>query len=164
MMTSRRIRASMGNTRGGMGRRTVRALLVAGFLLIASALGFACEFTFSLTDSNGDTRTVVPGSTVMIESGASYVLTVRYSEDHGRCTVPPEDTMFLLDEEKWRASKDHLPLRLTQDPSWEDSEGGRTHETRLSFTALEEGEWTLEIVRECDRKEGYDESFVFLVS
>ncbi len=154
----------MGHTRGNRGRWTVRALLVAGFLLIGAGLSFACEFTFSLTDSNGDTRTVVPGNTVEIESGASYLLTVRYSEDHARCAVPPEDTMFLLDEEKWRASKDHLPLRLTQDPSWQDVGGDRTHESRLSFTAMEEGEWTLEIVRECDRKEGYDESFVFSVS
>ena len=78
--------------------------------------------------------------------------------------MPAEDTLFLLDDEKWKASKDNLPLQLEQDPNWEELDGGRSHEARLSFSAEDAGEWALEIIRECDRRGGYDEVLSFFVS
>ena len=93
----------------------------------------------------------------------AYSLVVRFKEDHNNCKVAPEVTLFLLDEEKWKSSKDYLPLQLAGSVNWSDI-NSRTHETELTFKAVKTGDWELEVIRECSKKEGYDEYLLFCVN
>jgi len=73
---------------------------------------------------------------------------VHFKEDHNNCKVAPEETLFLLDEEKWKSSKDYLPLQLAGSINWTDI-NSRTHETELTFKAVKIGDRELEVFREC---------------
>jgi len=103
---------------------------------------------------------VGPGGAVPLSQGAEYTLTVSYREDHRGCIVPPEDTLFLVQEERWKAGKDYLPLQLLKAQPWVDS--GRSQSTTLSFKASEAGTWGVQVVRECSRG-GYDQTLLFAV-
>lgn len=140
-----------------------RIVFALAMLLGASALpAIACEFAFSITDEGGVRRTITPGGTAAVIPGRIYTLSVEFIEDHGKCKLEPEDTDFLLNEEKWKPSKSHLPLLLLEDIRWlEESE--RTNTTNLRFEARQEGTWTLEIIRDCS-KGGYDEFITIAVS
>ena len=123
---------------------------------------FACEFTYTLTDPSGKQSRIIPGSTVPLIAGTTYTLTVVYKEDHNNCKVPAEDTLFLVEEERWRENKDYLALRLISSTGWSVT-ARRPHSAGVTFTAGKTGLWVMEIIRECDRG-GYKEKLLFSVS
>ena len=122
---------------------------------------FACEMVFHLTGPDASDVRVLPGSTIPLQLGAEYSLQVEFTEDHRNCSVPPEDTLFLLDGSKWKTSKTTLDLVLLQDIKWEEL--SRTlNSCTISFIADKSGPSVLQIIRDC-KKGGYDESFTFTV-
>jgi hypothetical protein len=131
------------------------------FLMFSAGAAFACDLRFSLQDQAGVVTELKPGDTVRLENGMSYTLHVVFREDHGRCLVTPEETIFLIDEEKWKAAKDYLPLILANPIVWR-AEDSRSYSTDLVFSAASEGAFELEIIRECS-KGGYEESILFIV-
>jgi hypothetical protein len=139
-----------------------KKIFIILILVFGAAGAFACQFTFSLISGDGSVQTIAPGRSVDLELAEVYTLKVSCEEDHGNCPVAAEDTIFLLEEEKWKAGKDYLPLILQENISWSDT-GGRSHLAELSFTAERAGIWELEIIRDCDRKEGYDEVLILSV-
>ncbi|MQY77233.1 MAG: hypothetical protein GH155_06340 [Spirochaeta sp.] len=140
----------------------VKKIFIILILIFGVAVAFACQLTFSLISGDGSVRNIVPGRRVDLELSESYTLKVTFEEDHGNCPLPAEETVFLLEEEKWKASKDYLPLILQENISWSDT-GSRSHVTELAFTAAQAGVWKLEIIRDCDKKEGYDENLIFSI-
>ena len=131
--------------------KPTRTAIVAGLLILLASATFACDLSFVLTDPNNSSRTVVPGKAVQLTEGEAYSLTVRFAEDHGNCPLAPQETVFLLEEEKWKSSKDYLPLKLSGGTVW-TSRGARDHETVLCFRAEQKGQWELEIIRDRTRR------------
>jgi hypothetical protein len=134
----------------------------AALLFAGAAAATACEFAFLLDGSDGVQRSITAGSTTDLALGGTYTLTVEFTEDHGNCKLEPEDTVFLLEEEKWKPTKDTLPLLLTGSVIWEQ-ETDRVNIAEISFQAVKEGRWELEIIRDCS-KGGYDEVLAFVVT
>jgi hypothetical protein len=136
--------------------------IVLFLLLILPAFGlFACEMVFYLSGPEFSNQKVLPGSTLSLEQGETYSMKIEFTEDHRNCTVPAEDTLFLLDGSKWKTSKTTLNLLLQQEINW--VENSRTlNTTILEFKADKSGLAVLQILRDC-RKGGYDEAFNFLV-
>lgn len=146
-----------------MRRSAVAALAVLlplAYLFLAAAPLAACEFTYTITGPGLSAARVVPGVPVSLVRDAQYTLTVSYREDHRNCIVPPEDTLFLLEEERWKTGKDYLPLQLLATEPWVDA--ARSHSTTLTFAASDPGTWSLDVLRECSRG-GYDQTLLFSV-
>ncbi len=140
----------------------MRTLIISIILLTSAAIISACEFTYTLTDSQDRSREISVDSPVMVTRGESYTLSLSYWEDHRSCKLGPEGTMFLLDGARWRVQRDTQPLILLSDVSW-DGSSSRTKTGTVRFTANTAGSWILEVLRICDR-EGYQGELVFLVS
>ena len=144
-------------------KKRVRILIIAGILLLFGAFSaVACKMNFKLIDENGTTQLVTPGRAVTLAEGEIYTLVVNFTEDHNNCKVDADETEFLLEEEKWKSSKDYLPLQLINSISWRDV-GKLSHVAELKFKASDIGRWELEIIRDCTKKDGYDEYFTFVV-
>jgi len=144
-------------------RRTVPALALLiplVYLFLAAAPLSACEFTYTISGPGLSAAKVIPGVPVTLTRDAEYTLSVSYREDHNNCLVPPEDTLFLVEEERWKTGKDYLPLELLQARPWTAS--GRSNATTLTFTASEAGTWPVQVIRECTRG-GYDQTLLFSV-
>jgi hypothetical protein len=131
-------------------------------LLTLPAFGlFACEMVFYLSGPEVSNQKVLPGSTLSLKQGELYSLKVEFTEDHRNCSIPAEDTLFLLDGSKWKPTKTSLNLLLLQETNWvENSKTLNT--TVLEFKADKSGLAVLQILRDC-KKGGYDEAFNFLV-
>ena len=129
-------------------------------MFLTASGAFACEFTYMLKGPDGSESRITPASKVTLEEGAQYTLSVSYREDHKHCIVAPQDTMFLVEDERWKSGKDYLPLQLVSAGSWVSD--GRSHTTSLTFTAAKPGDCALEIVRECTRG-GYTAALKFMV-
>lgn len=140
-----------------MARKIITAVCL---VLISAASASACDMSYFLKADDGRIDKVNPDNKIQLEKGSSYTLTVNFSENHGRCAVEADETVFLLNDEKWTESKDYMPLVLEKDFEWESS-GSKDHSAELSFTVKEKGKIYLEVIRECDRKEGYDEYLIF---
>ncbi len=138
-----------------------KLFITAALLLLFATGAFACEFTYMIRSSDGKSERVIPGRPAELESGESYTLTVSYREDHKNCIVAPEDTLFLVEEERWREGKDYLALTLVSSEGWKSD--GRSHEASFVFTASKQGEWPLEVIRECTRG-GYKATLLFRVA
>ena len=138
-----------------------KGVLIAVFILSATG-AYACEFAFTLISENGSTQRIQPGSEVELDLNNTYTLKVALVEDHRNCHLTPEDTDFLLEEEKWKTTKDYLPLQLLNDISW-TSRDHRHHKVEISFQTVISGTSSLEVLRDCDKKEGYDEFLHFVV-
>jgi hypothetical protein len=145
-------------------KETFRFFLPAIAILAVASASLACEFQFELTFPDGSVQSITPDREVDLKLGEQYALEVRFIPDHRRCETPPEATRYVLQEEKWKAGKDYLPLGLLSMSSWNESAESRSGawEQELRFAALIEGNWALEILRECT-KGGYDESLHFQV-
>ena len=132
------------------------------FLLIFLSIGaYACEMQFTLTTTGGTTVNIVPGRETSLSLGESYALQVDFTQDHKRCVTPVEETVYLVSEEKWKSTKDYLPLQLVEQGEWTSvSEGVWAQD--IQFEALQKGLWELEVVRDCP-KGGIDETLVFHV-
>lgn len=149
----------------GSARRTLPAAplvlpIVLAFLSLAAAPLAACEFTYTISGPGLSSVRVIPGVPVTLTTGAEYTLTVSYREDHGNCVVPAGDTLFLVEEERWKIGKDYLPLELLSATPWTDA--GRSHSTTMTFRAADPGSWAVQVVRECTRT-GYDQTLRFVV-
>jgi hypothetical protein len=145
-------------------RKMLLYLLPFAVLLTTLSAALACEFQFELTLPDGSVQRVTPDREVDLELGEMYTLEVQFIPDHRRCETPPQATLYLMQEEKWKVGKDHLPLGLLSMSSWSDSTAERSGawEQVLRFRASMEGNWSLEVLRECERG-GYDESLHFQV-
>ena len=141
--------------------RWQRTLIV--IFLLSTASVFACEFTFTLTNADGSSRNLRPGTDINLELNKTYTLKIALTEDHRNCKLSPEDTDFLLNEEKWKTTKDHLPLQLLDKISW-SSQDSRHHTVEFSFHTTVAETCELEVLRDCDKKEGYDEFIQFVVN
>jgi hypothetical protein len=137
-------------------------ILIAAFLLSTASV-FACEFSFTLINTDGSSRTIHPGTNIELEQDDTYTMKIALTEDHRKCQLAPEDTDFLLNEEKWKTSKDYLPLQLLNNISW-STQDSRHHTVEISFKASVSGTSALEVLRDCDKKEGYDEFFRFTIN
>lgn len=139
----------------------MKLALAAAIAVVPAAQALACEMAFRLTGPDGKEMRILPGSTVALQKGADYTLAVEFIEDHRNCVIPPEETLFMLDGEKWRANKTTQALVLRSAISW--TQNSKTLNTAvIPFTAGESGTAVLNISRVCP-KAGYDESFTFAV-
>ncbi len=140
-----------------------KRFFLIGLLLLALALPlFACEMEFRLSGPAMTDMRILPGSTIALEKGSSYTLQVIFTEDHRGCKISPEDTLFMLDKQKWRVDKSEQGVVLQSPIVWSTT-SKTTNETTLSFVASQEGQRILNIVRTCT-KGGYDEEIIFLVT
>ncbi len=130
-------------------------------VLMISTSALACEMHFHLISSDGTKLEIFPAKSVRLSQGETYTIEVQFIEDHNRCETSPEETVYLLEEEKWKESKDYLPLRLIERSEWIMS-SSHTWIQEITFNALEKGVFELEIVRDCP-KGGYDETITFKV-
>ncbi len=121
----------------------------------------ACEMEFRITGPTMEDMRILPGSTLALEKGASYFLQVIFSEDHRNCKIPPDETLFMLDKQKWRVDKTEQGIVLQSPIVW-NTEAKRTNEATISFVASQAGQRVLNICRICS-KGGYDEDIIFSV-
>jgi hypothetical protein len=141
-----------------VGRRVALTLILfAGAIPAAQA----CIFTYTLVGGDGAEVRIRPDEVVTLTEGASYRIDIAMREDHGVCRIEPEDTMFLLDEARWRANRDTQPFLLTSEIVWEKV-GSRSYTTSLSFVAIQSGDRRIDIIRECTRG-GSHETLLFEV-
>ncbi len=137
------------------------ALSLSAFFLLGASGAAACELSFKLIDETGVSRRILPGATVALDKFATYTLRIEFVEDHRNCLYEPEDTLFLLDDAKWRPQKDEQGLVLSAPIVWKVKT--RTLNTSdIVFSAAASGTYDLRIIRECS-KGGYDESIIFSV-
>ncbi len=141
---------------------TNKLFIISILLLISNGL-FACIINYEITDSNGNTTMVRPDRKIPLTLGEKYTLSVEYTQDHGKCDVAYDDTQFILDDEKWKSSKDYLSLQLLDSIEWLEN-APRAYVSEISFIAKSKGESFLEVIRDCDRKAGYDEILEFKVN
>ena len=135
------------------------AVLVTAFFIGTAAI--ACEMHFTVISKAGDAEEVRPGKEMRLDLGETYTMMVEFTEDHRSCTTPPEMTMYLLEEERWKEEKDYLPLDLKEQGEWEQVSPG-TWEQRLVFTTQNSGSTELEVIRDCP-KGGYYETLEFKI-
>lgn len=139
-----------------------RYFLISILLLSLLVPLFACEMEFRLSGPSLTDMRILPGSTIALEKGSSYTLQVIFTEDHRNCKIPAEDTLFMLDKQKWRVDKTEQAVVLQRAIVWQTS-AKRTNETTLLFVASREGQSILNIIRTCT-KGGYDENIIFSVT
>jgi hypothetical protein len=142
---------------------TKKCLIIAAmFILFTVMNASACSINYKLSDPEGKEQSLRPFTPVDLTIGETYFLTIIFRQDHGRCLIPAEETDLLLYEEKWKTTKDYLPMQLISTTGWEQI-GGGSYRIVLEFTPEKEGNWDLQILRECP-KGGYDESLIFNIS
>jgi len=139
-----------------------RYFLIGALLLSLLLPLFACEMEFRLSGPTMTDMRILPGSTIALEKGSSYTLQVLFTEDHRTCKIPPEDTLFMLDKQKWRVDKTEQAVVLQRAIVWQTN-AKRTNETTIFFVAALEGQRVLNIIRICT-KGGYDENIIFSVT
>ena len=140
-----------------------RYVLIIGFLILGLWLPLtACEMEFRISGPAYEDMRILPGSTVALEKGESYTLSVTFTEDHRNCKIPPEDTLFMLDKQKWRVDKTEQGVVLQNPIIWKTLTKN-SHETNLLVRAFQEGQRVLNISRIC-AKGGYDEDIIFSVT
>ena len=136
-------------------------LLVLGLMLGAGTVAHACIFTYTLVDGAGGRTTITPGRAVELTRGENYRIEITMREDHGNCLLAPEDTLFLLDEARWRVGRDTQPLILREAIEWIET-GSRRYATAIAFTASQSGAFSVNVLRECTRG-GYSATLLFQV-
>jgi len=141
-----------------------RVVFSFGIVITAVLIGtaaLACEMNFTIFSSDGETVGVRPGKSVTLETEQTYTMAVEFVQDHRQCIVPAGDTVFLLEEEKWKTGKDYLPLLLLSQSGWREVAPG-IWEQEIVFSAQESGTAALEVIRDCP-KGGYDETLLFKI-
>ncbi|MBN2323652.1 MAG: hypothetical protein JXQ30_07955 [Spirochaetes bacterium] len=141
-----------------------RLIILLGIVIAALVTGsaaLACEINFTIISKEGESVEVRPNKPVTLETGETYTMEVEFVQDHRNCIVPAEDTVYLLEEEKWKTGKEHLPLLLLSQSEWTEVSSG-TWEQNLVFIAQESQKTALEVIRDCP-KGGYDETLEFKI-
>lgn len=139
-----------------MKRIIIAAMVIITVVFIGTA-AFACEMHFTVVSKDGRAVELRPGKELKLDLGETYMMRVEFTEDHKNCTTPPDRTVYLLEDEKWKPEKDYLPLFLAEEGGWEEISPG-TWVQEVNFIAQEEGRIELEVVRDCP-KGGYNETF-----
>ena len=134
-----------------------RLAAVAFLVLVAGVSAHACIFTYTLIGPHGQTG-ITPGRPAEVVTGEDYRIEIAMREDHNRCLIEPEDTMFLLEEARWRMDRETQPLVLLAPIEWVH-EGSRESSTTIEFRVAEAGAWTIDVIRVCT-KGGYHEKLV----
>jgi hypothetical protein len=142
-------------------KRLMISLGIMITMVLTGTVALACEMNFTIVSNNGESFEVRPGKVLTLEAGETYTMEVEFVQDHRNCIVPAEDTVFLLNEEKWKEGKDYLPLLLLSQSGWTEVSSG-TWEQNLVFVAQESQKTALEVIRECP-KGGYDETLEFKI-
>ena len=146
-------------------RKSLIVLAVLIVLFVVAVGAVACEMQFRLTEPDGTVQRLTPDRAVFLAAGERYTLEVQFIPDHRRCDIGPEGTLYLLQEEKWKVDKEHLPLQLLSVGAWEPDQNDLRSGTWVQDLVFEpevQGEWALEVVRICP-KGGYDEFLLFHV-
>ncbi|NCC66500.1 MAG: hypothetical protein EOM15_17845 [Spirochaetia bacterium] len=123
---------------------------------------WACEFSYTITDTQNKSVNVIPSQPAMLKMGETYTFSISFYEDHRNCVVSPSDTLFLLDGGRWRVARQAQGLVLDEAIVWEEN-SSRLNTGVGTFTALRPGSYTLEVIRECSRG-GYTAELRFIVS
>ena len=78
----------------------MRTLLISVFtgsvIFLIAIGGYACEMNFSLLSPGGTAQEILPDNSISLSTGESYILIVKFTPDHRKCIVPPEETIYLL--------------------------------------------------------------------
>jgi len=135
-------------------------VILVAFAAVTTGI-YACELGFTLLSDDGTNRTVSPDRETVLSLGTEYTLVVDFTQDHKNCITPPEATQYYLDEERWKSSKEYLPLEMISQGEWVPISQG-VWEQKILFTVKDAGEWELEIIRDCP-KGGYNESLIFTI-
>jgi hypothetical protein len=140
-----------------------RIILTGVFMVILSLTAlFACEIDYSIIDQSGTSISATPSQTITLKQGETYTFQMTFYEDHRNCRVPPEDTLFLLDGARWRPQRETQGLVLGGAVEWMEN-SSRLNTGLTTFTALQPGTYSLEVIRVCDRG-GYTAELIFEVS
>jgi hypothetical protein len=75
-----------------------------------------------------------------VVTGETYRIEISMREDHNRCLIEPEDTMFLLEESRWRVNPETQPLVLLAPIEWTQM-GSRDFTATIDFRVAEAGAW-----------------------
>ncbi len=134
-----------------------RTAAVAFFVLVAGVSAHACILTYTLIGPDGQIG-IFPGRSAELVTGESYTIEIAMREDHNRCLIEPEDTIFLLEEARWRVNRATQPLVLLAPIEWVQV-GSREFTATIEFRAAEPGSWTIDVIRECT-KGGYHEKLI----
>jgi len=138
-------------------KRIIIAAMVIIMAVFIGTAALACEMHFTVVSKDGESVELRPGKELKLGLGETYTMRVEFVEDHNNCTTPPNRTVYLLEDEKWKPEKDYLPLFLEEEGGWEEISPG-TWVQKINFIAQEEGRIELEVVRDCP-KGGYNETF-----
>ncbi len=132
-------------------------------LLLGSALAAsACIFTYTLAGAGDETQIALSGAAPVVRVGERYRIEITMRENHANCRIDPEDTLFLLEEARWRVLRETQPLVLLAEIEWEQI-ATRRYTTAIEFRAAETGLYRIDVIRECDRG-GYHEVLLIEVA
>lgn len=146
----------------GTKKKMSKKIILVLTLILAGTAAFACDMSFFIQGPNSLEKRISPDKTTNLKKGVEYILRINFREDHGRCEIPAEATVFLLNDEKWKTEKEDTAFNLNTEIEWIKT-SFREYEAKISFSTKEAGEAYLEIIRECIRKGGYNEVFTFNV-
>ena len=138
-------------------------VLVMVFVPLAAITGFGCDMDYSILGPDGITRAISPERPVRLEAETAYELVVLFTEEHRNCTLPAEDTIFRLNGIDWEQSAPGAGLSLSSEIRWLE-DGARSYIARIQFTSAATGNFELEVIRDCNKKEGYDETLLFRIT
>jgi len=142
-------------------RFSKRMAAVAFLVLVAGVSAHACLITYALVGPDGQTS-ITPNRAADLVVGESYRIEISMREDHNRCLIEPEDTMFLLEEARWRVNRETQPLVLLAPIEWVQM-GSREFTAVIEFRVAEAGAWTIDVIRDCT-KGGYHEKLILNAS
>ncbi len=133
-----------------MGRRIrLRGAIIVAMILCPALTAYACIFTYVLVGPVEETE-VRTGTTTTVSAGEVYRIEIAMRENHNNCDLQAEDTLFLLEEARWRVGRETQPLVLMSDIVWERT-GARSYTSAIEFRAAQAGTWTIDVIRECHR-------------
>lgn len=139
-------------------RRLGIAALMVLIALAVAAPASACIFTYTLIGESGSVA-LTPDTPTAVEVGQTYRIDIAMREDHGNCRIEPEDTLFLLDEARWRLNRETQPMVLLSEIVWQPV-GTTRYTTTIEFRVGQPGLWTVDVIRECTRG-GYRGALLF---
>lgn len=142
-----------------LGHTLRRIAWTLAFSLVSALAAHACIFTYTLVGPDGETEiaesAALSAGAPIVQIGETYRIEITMREDHANCRIDPEDTLFLLEEGRWRVLRETQPLVLLAEIEWEHV-ATRRYATTIEFRPAETGVFRIDVIRECDRG-GYHE-------
>ncbi|HNX21072.1 MAG TPA: hypothetical protein PKG88_01805 [Bacteroidales bacterium] len=112
-----------------------KLFLTLTFFIAFIMTTLACNITFTLLDSKGNT--VNPQK---VKTGETYTVVVVYKNTHGNCEIPIKDTKFKTDGVKVVSATD-----------WKAENGGYVRKLKIEITDNKKSEVFIQALRTCDR-------------